>query len=592
MLSVPARAALLGALFAALVTLPGLGVGTLWDNSETAYGEVAREIVLTHDWVVLHFNGQPWFVQPPLYFWIAALLTKAFGFTALAMRLPSALATIAMGGAIGYATARIAGGRAGMVATLVLSTSLMQAIVGRLAIMDALLDLAVALALLWFYRAFEPSGSARRRDAAFVCGSVALALGTLAKGPVAPVSVLLIVGVWLLWERRAGRLAAPRPGAIAAGVALFLAVSLPWFVALAGRVGPGALVELIGHYTVGRYTGVIENQRGPFWYYVPVLILGFFPWIAFVPAAAAWTLRVVREPGAGFTRFALSWIAVPFVFFSLANTKLPNYIALVLPALAILVGLWFDAVMAGAARRAALVSAATIPIFVGCIALAVAVFSHSNSLEIGREALGGHLAFIGAAMLAGSLLTVAAIARRDTVAWSPFVLALTSGALVLFIAFVAEPAAEPFKPIPPLARAIEAERLPGDLIGVHGVAGGNALIFYTAPPVRNVARNADFRAAICPGGGAWIVASPSEAVRYMDLAHALGRNADIPAAAPAGTHPRAALLHVFGAPCGADSTSSNPSRLRRTPHAGHFFAAAVTSASVTASPLLLQAPRM
>ncbi len=76
MRSVPARAALLGALFAALVTLPGLGIGTLWDNSETAYGEVAREIVLTHDWVVMHLNGQPWFVQPPLYFWLAALLAK------------------------------------------------------------------------------------------------------------------------------------------------------------------------------------------------------------------------------------------------------------------------------------------------------------------------------------------------------------------------------------------------------------------------------------------------------------------------------------------------------------------------------------
>jgi len=87
MRSVPARAALLGALFAALVTLPGLGIGTLWDNSETAYGEVAREILLTRDWVVMHLNLQPWFVQPPLYFWIAALFAKAFGLSAFALRL-------------------------------------------------------------------------------------------------------------------------------------------------------------------------------------------------------------------------------------------------------------------------------------------------------------------------------------------------------------------------------------------------------------------------------------------------------------------------------------------------------------------------
>ena len=76
MRSVPARAALLGAFLAALVTLPGLGTGTLWDNSETAYGEVAREILLTHDWVVMHLNAAPWFVQPPLYFWIAAAVRE------------------------------------------------------------------------------------------------------------------------------------------------------------------------------------------------------------------------------------------------------------------------------------------------------------------------------------------------------------------------------------------------------------------------------------------------------------------------------------------------------------------------------------
>ena len=78
------------------ITLPGLGIGTLWDNSETAYGEVAREILLTHDWVVMHLNGAAWFVQPPLYFWIAAIFCKAFGLTSLAFRLPAALATILM----------------------------------------------------------------------------------------------------------------------------------------------------------------------------------------------------------------------------------------------------------------------------------------------------------------------------------------------------------------------------------------------------------------------------------------------------------------------------------------------------------------
>ena len=143
---------------------------------------------------------------------------------------------------------------------------------------------------------------------------------------------------------------------------------------------------------------------------------------------------------------------MPFVFFSFANTKLPNYIAMVLPALAILVALWFERVRAGADRRAAVISALTIPAFVGCVAFAIGAFSRSNRLDVDLAVVNHQLAFLGVAMLVGSLLTVVAIARRDTAAWSPYVLALTSGALVLFIALIAEPAAEPLKPIPPIAR--------------------------------------------------------------------------------------------------------------------------------------------
>jgi 4-amino-4-deoxy-L-arabinose transferase-like glycosyltransferase len=551
MRSVPARAAFLGALFAAFVTLPGLGIGTLWDNSETAYGEVAREIILTHDWTVMHLNGQPWYVQPPLYFWIAAAFAKLLGATALAMRLPSALATIAMGGAVGYATARIAGERAGIVASIVLSTSLMQAIVGRLAIMDALLDLAVAAAAIALYGAFGPSATPRQRDLAVVGAALALAVGTLAKGPVAPVITLLIALVWLLWERSAGRLQSPRAAAIAIALCVYVAVTLPWFAALATRVGTAPIAELLGHYTIGRYTGVIENQRGPFWYYIPVLILGFFPWIAFVPAAVTAALRVVGEPRAAFARFALSWAIVPFVFFSFAGTKLPNYVALLLPALAILVALLFEGVARGRDRRAAIVSAATIPLLLGLVAFALVVFSKTNRLDVGLAAVVPYLVVLGVAMFAGSLFTVVAIARTDLSSWAPFVLAATSGALVLFIAFIGEPAAEPFKPIPPLARAIDAQRAPGDLIGIHGVSGGNALIFYTAPPVLDVGDNLDFLHAICAGGGTWIVARPDEAARFVTIAQQLGRSAVIALVAPTVGKPHADLVHISGAPCGS-----------------------------------------
>ena len=286
-------------------------------------------------------------------------------------------------------------------------------------------------------------------------------------------------------------------------------MTLPWFVALAARVGPGAVGELIGHYTFGRYTGVIENQNGPVWYYLPVLILGFFPWIAFVPVALAAAWRAAREPGGAFARLAIVWTVVPFVFFSFASTKLPNYVAMILPALAILVALWFERVRAGADRRAAVVSAATIPVFVGCVAFAIGAFSRSNRLDVDLAALNHQLVFLGVAMVGGSALTVAAIARRSTAQWSPYVLALTSGALVLFIALIAEPAAEPLKPIPSIARTIDANRKSADTIAIGGASGGNGLIFYTVPPVRDIKNNSGFVSTICPSGEAWVVTRPA-----------------------------------------------------------------------------------
>ncbi len=527
---VPRRAAFLGALFAALVTLPGLGVGTLWDNSETAYGEVAREILIYHDPLVMHLNGIAWFTQPPLYFWIAALFAKIFGVGAFAMRLPSALATIAMGGAVGYAAGRIAGNRAGIYAAVILSTSLMQAIVGRLAIMDALLDLAVTGAIFWWFRALEPARSRNRLDghtrvAALLAGSAAIALGTLAKGPVAPVIVGLVIAGWMLWEwRLESRITLPPLRAWFAAALVFCAVALPWFALLSWRVGPGAMVELIGHYTVGRYTGVIENQRGPWFYYLPVVVLGFFPWIAFVPVAFVRAWQSANDRDAALLRLAIVWTIVPLAFFSLAQTKLPNYIALILPALAIIVGLWFKTMSDGRDRRAAVISAAVVPLTIGCIAFAIIAFGRSNKLAL--EAVAPQLVTLAVGMLVGSIATVAAIVRRGTRTTAPYVLAVTSLLLVLFIAYIGVPVAERLKPIPQMAAIINRARAPGDRVAIRGVSGGNGLIFYTAPGVETIDPDADrsFLEAICGGSAAYIVTRSADVSALASLTRHVRRN--------------------------------------------------------------------
>lgn len=514
---IPLRAALIGAAAAALITLPGLGIGTLWDNSETAYGEVAREIFLARDWIVLHFNGDPWFVQPPLYFWIAAICAKVFGVTTFAMRLPAALATIGLGAMTAYAVSRQAGLRAGIYAGIILSTCLMQAIVGRLAIMDALLDLAVAANIFAWFRAVQTG-----RSSYFIYGWAAAGIGFLAKGPVALVIALLVMLPYYLWERRATHARPPDWRGWAAGLLLFGAITVPWFGALWLRAGGGAVMELFGHYTFGRYTGTIERQSGPVWYYLPVIVLGFFPWIAFLPSALVSAVRRLREPATTtderalhqLVRLAVAWIVMPLLFFSFARTKLPNYVALELPALAVLVALYFESAVERMRSRSALISTAAVPLTIFMVAVAIVLFSRDNRLTVELAVAARSLIWVGAAIFAGSIISFVTLLNRRNAYAAPYVLALAMVAAFGLLAFIVLPQGDGFKPVPHLAAVIDRRREPGDAVAIQNFAGGNALVFYTQPGIYVFARPGEPlgehavepRIVICGSPRLWLIA--------------------------------------------------------------------------------------
>jgi 4-amino-4-deoxy-L-arabinose transferase-like glycosyltransferase len=472
------RSAWLAAAIAALAVLPGLWIGTLWDNSETIYGEVAREVLISRDPVVMHFNGDPWFVQPPLYFWVAALFAKLLGVTSFALRLPSALSTVGIVAGIAYAVGRARTQRAALFAALVASTMLMMAILGRLAIMDAMLDAAVTAAIGGLYAALRGGSIAW-----WYVAWIAMGLGTLTKGPVAVVIPVLVIVVWAAWERRCAALALPARSHWFAGIAVWLAIVAPWTCALAAAAGPAALSEMVGHYTFGRYVGTIENQAGPVWYYLPVLVLGAFPWFAFLPPAMLDGFAAARRSVGHLERLAIVWSAAPLIFFSLAQTKLPNYIALEFPALAILVGLWFDSIPRTDRRRSAMLWTLLVPLSLAVLGVAIVVFSRDNRLGAGLSALQAICALLGGVIFLGWLVMLVLLARRGTSAYAPYPLGIAGLVFVGIVAFIALPLADGFKPIPPLAAVIRQEQHSGDTIGIFGVRGGNALLFYTQPRI-------------------------------------------------------------------------------------------------------------
>ena len=160
-----------------------------------------------------------------------------------------------------------------------------------------------------------------------------LALGTLTKGPVAPVLCGAIALIWILIERR-GREIARMPWALS--IAIYCAITVPWFVLAAYR-NPGFLHFFFVHEHVQRYLENTEHGWGP-WFFLPIIIGGIWPWFFFVPMG----LRATESSelaSRSALRLLVIWFLVIFVFFSIPRAKLGSSILPAIPALSMLAGL-------------------------------------------------------------------------------------------------------------------------------------------------------------------------------------------------------------------------------------------------------------
>ncbi len=311
----PWREAAVLVILGALILFRGLGNPGLMDPDEGRYAEIAREMVQGGDWLVPRLNSVPYLEKPPLVYWLTALSFTVFGVTEFAARLPAALA--ALGGVLwAYVLGRRLGGeRQGFWGALVLLTSGGYVVLGRLLTLDMVLATLVNVAVGAGYLAFV-----EKRRGLLVVAYAALALGTLTKGPVAPVLAALIWGAYTLLDRRERLTFWLHPG----GLLLYVALCAPWFGYLSFK-HPEFLRFFFWDHHVGRFaTAPIHPQ--PVYFYLPLLVGFLLPWSFLVPWAFL-RKRPWTDPAG---RFLLLWAGVVVGFFSLSRGKLPPYI---LPAL-------------------------------------------------------------------------------------------------------------------------------------------------------------------------------------------------------------------------------------------------------------------
>ncbi len=343
--------------FVLLVSLVILGIDIgsfpLISPDEPRYAETAREILARADWVLPYCNGIPRFDKPILFYWFEAISLNMFGLNEFAARLPSVLAGTGMVW-LAFLLGNIQG--FGLVAATMMLTTLQVFLLSKLAITDITLTFFISAAISFFYLGYRQRQEIRQRFALkerpssywFVFSFVMMAFGMLCKGPVAVLIPLVVILLFLLWEKDLFDFFADAWIEMVIGLVLFLLISLPWYIAVHfASAGKFTSEFFLGH-NLSRYLAVHTNHAGALWYYVPVILIGLFPWSFFLVQAifsndfsTKFNLRAESAKAAHLMSFCSLWAAVVFIFFSISQTKLPTYITPIYLPLVIIIAKWW-----------------------------------------------------------------------------------------------------------------------------------------------------------------------------------------------------------------------------------------------------------
>jgi len=320
----------------------GLGGPVVIDYDEGVYAEVSREMYLAGELLQPTLNGEDFFEKPPLLYWLQMLGYEMFGISAFGARFFNACCGLLTVLTLYFGARGPLGERVAFQAALVLGSSIIFVYLSRIAMTDMALTLFLTLALVvsWYgvERALRQQGGA----VLFSLGCLAAALAMLSKGAIGALFPVITALIYLVSIRRPGLLF--QKNWLLPGTLILVLVGFSWYIAL-GLVHPGGfsfMKELFLTHHFGRFSEPMEGHSGPFFYYLIVLAIGFLPWFAYLLLAIP-AVRLGRQtPGARFLSLMVIHTVLVFLFFSVAATKLPNYILPALPGLAVCIAVLFN----------------------------------------------------------------------------------------------------------------------------------------------------------------------------------------------------------------------------------------------------------
>jgi 4-amino-4-deoxy-L-arabinose transferase-like glycosyltransferase len=340
------RAWLLFFLAAALFYLYGLDLIAFVGPDEPRYAQVAREMFLRGDLLTPTLGGHTWFEKPVLLYWMLTGSFKAFGVSEWAARLPLACAGLLSVFLIYWIGRRVEGASReqeaqwlGLASAIVLATSAGLMAFSRGVNFDVVLTATMTGALACFW--VQETGEEKRGRGWLLAGFyTCVGASLLAKGLVGMLLPFSIITAYYALRREWPDRRLMR--SLLWGIPLMLMLAALWYAPVIARHGWTFVDEFFVQHHFARYVSNKYHHPQPFYFFVPVVALLALPWTPFLIAEMFKLRRLnwrAANPVSKLQVFALAWLVVPVLFFSLSGSKLPGYVLPSLPGAALLAGL-------------------------------------------------------------------------------------------------------------------------------------------------------------------------------------------------------------------------------------------------------------
>jgi 4-amino-4-deoxy-L-arabinose transferase-like glycosyltransferase len=327
----------------AVVIVAGMHALPLTDPDEVFYAGTAKEMLQHGSVLTPILFGEPNFEKPPLTYWLLMGSFEVFGAHPASARLVPAVFGLLGALATFLFARRILPVGTAALASLILATAMLYLGQSIALLTDMVFSVLVAASLYGFYLWFS-----EKRDIFLHSFAAALGLAVLAKGPVGAFIALLTI---VLFLRVAGENTALKRFLVHPWWLVFAAVAGPWYGYATLTYGRAFTWEFFVHDNWDRILRAEHTNLDTFWFYPAIMIIGIFPWTAFL-AYIGGSFRRYRGPAL----FLGSWVLVTWAIFALAHSKLPSYVLPLFPALAIALAISLED--AERQRRAAAVAAA------------------------------------------------------------------------------------------------------------------------------------------------------------------------------------------------------------------------------------------